>query len=303
MHTDVAYLAVAGRQHGAISSAQLREAGLSRRAIERRCAARLLVEIRKGVFAVAGVAASWEQSVMAAVLAAGDGAVASHLTAGALWGLPNVGRECLEVTTDRPDQRRLRGVLTHRTVAFLAAEHTVRAGIPVTSVARTLVDSSGRLSVAQLGVATDDALRRSILHLADLRRCSEGLRPAPGRHPKKIHAVLGRRLPGYEPGESNLQMRFARGLVAHSLPEPAIEHRVRIGGRRYRIDLAYPDVELAIEVDGWDVHRTRTAFDHDRARANDLVAAGWTLLRFTASMSEAEAAGLTSATLVRLGAA
>jgi very-short-patch-repair endonuclease len=296
-------LELAEGQLGLVASSQLRELHTPKRTVALWIETRRLRVVRQGVLALAGVPASWGQAVMAAVLAAGEGAVASHLTAGALWGLPNIDRECLEVTTDRPDQRRLRGVITHRTLAFLAREHAVRAGIPVTSVARTLVDCSGRLSVAQLGVATDDALRRGILRLADLRRCSEGLRPAPGRHLKKIHAVLARRLPGYEPGESNLQMRFARDLVAHGLPEPAVEHRVRIGGRRYRIDLAYPSVMLAIEVDGWDVHRTRSAFDHDRARANDLVAAGWTLLRFTASMSETDAARLTSATLVRLGAA
>ncbi|MGZ8763581.1 MAG: type IV toxin-antitoxin system AbiEi family antitoxin domain-containing protein [Acidimicrobiia bacterium] len=303
MHRDERFLTVASRQRGLATSGQLRESGLSRRAIDLRCADGRLVQIRKGVFAVAGVPPSWEQSVLAAVLAAGEEAVASHFTAGALWGLPNIGREYLEVSTARPDQRRLRGVLTHRTTTFLTAEHTVRAGIAVTSVARTLLDCSGRLAVAQLGVATDDALRRNILRLEDLRLCAAGLRPAPGRHPKKIQAILVKRLPGYDPGESNLQMRFARGVVAHGCPEPVIEHRLRLGRKKYRVDLAYPAAMVAIEIDGWEWHHTRTAFDGDRARANDLVAAGWTVLRFTSSTTDAEAAAHVTATLVRLGAA
>ncbi|MGZ8765936.1 MAG: hypothetical protein ACXW2C_09630, partial [Acidimicrobiia bacterium] len=89
------------------------------------------MQSRTAVCAAAGVPPSWEQSVLAAVLAVGEGAVASHSTA--LWGLPNIGRVYLEVSTARPDQRRLRGVLTHRTTTFLTAEHTVRAGIAVTS--------------------------------------------------------------------------------------------------------------------------------------------------------------------------
>ena len=303
MHTDVRYLTIAARQHGLVTSTQLRESGLTRRAIDLRSADGRLLELRKGVFAIAGVAPTWEQAVLASVLAAGDGAVASHSTAWALWNLPKGDRDQLEISTARRDQRRLLGVLTHRTMTFLIAEHTVRVGIPVTSVARTLLDSSGRLSVPQLGAAADDALRRKVLELEDLRRCAAGLRPAPGRHPKKIHAVLAKRLPGYDPGESGLQMRFARGLVAHGCPEPELEHRVRLGGKKYRIDLSYPAVMIAIEVDSWEWHSTRTAFDGDRARANDLVAAGWTVLRFTSTMTDAEAAIQTRATLVRLGAA
>jgi hypothetical protein len=303
MHTDVAYLTIASRQHGLVTSAQLREAGLSRRAVDVRRADGRLLEIRKGVMAVAGVAPTWEQSVMAAVLAAGEGAVASHSTAGALWGLPKFDRDQLEVSTDRPDQRRLVGVLTHRTTSFLAAEHTVRLGIPITSVARTLLDASGRLSVGELGTATDDALRRKILSLEELRLCAVALRAAPGRHPRKVQAILAKRLPGYDPGESTLQMRFARGLVAHGCPEPALEFRVRLGKKKYRIDLAYPSAKIAIEIDSWEWHHTRTAFDGDRARANDLVVAGWTVLRFTSSMTDAEAAAQTRATLVRLDAA
>ncbi|HZJ27844.1 MAG TPA: type IV toxin-antitoxin system AbiEi family antitoxin domain-containing protein [Acidimicrobiia bacterium] len=292
--------ALAQRQWGLVTYGQAIRCGLSPEKIQRRVASGRWIRVRRGVYAVAGVPPSWEQAVTAAVLAAGAGAVASHGTAAALWGLPGFERGDLEITTDRPDQRRLPGVRTHRTSVFLRAEHTIRRGIPMTSVARTLADVSARRTVAQLGAAADAAIREGSLGLHDLRLCVDGLRPAPGRHLRTMNSVGARRLPGYEAGESGLQMRFARGLVAAGCPEPTIEHRVRAGGKRYRIDLAYTDVMLAIEVDGWDVHRTRTAFDRDRARANDLVAAGWTLLRLTASMSDTEAAHVTRSTLVRL---
>ncbi|MGZ8733935.1 MAG: endonuclease domain-containing protein, partial [Acidimicrobiia bacterium] len=93
------------------------------------------------------------------------------------------------------------------------------------------------------------------------------------------------------------------GVVAHGCPEPVIEHRLRLGRKKYRVDLAYPAAMVAIEIDGWEWHHTRAAFDGDRARANDLVAAGWTVLRFTSSTTDAEAAAHVTATLVRLGAA
>ncbi|HEX6311583.1 MAG TPA: DUF559 domain-containing protein, partial [Acidimicrobiia bacterium] len=238
---------------------------------------------------IVGAVPTWEQAVLAAVLAAGPGAVASHETAAALWGLPGAERSGLEVTTDRPHCARLVGVRSHRTLAFLAVEHSSRAGIPLTSVARTLVDLSARWSVKQLGRAADHAQRRGLLRLEQLRICVGGLTPAPGRRPGRIHALLARRLHGYDPGDSDLEVRFARALVAGGLPEPVLQHWVRIGHRRYRIDLAYPDAMVAIEIDGWDTHRSRSAFDADRARANDLVVAGWRVLRFTSSTTDGEA--------------
>jgi len=189
------------------------------------------------------------------------------------------------------------GVYAHRTVAFLRCEHTLHRKVPVTTVARTLVDLSGSFSVAQLGRMTDQALRTGELHLHDLRTCLAGLPPAPGRHPMRIAAVLRRRLAGYEPGDSNLEVRFARAMVAAGLPEPAQQHRVRAGTRRCRIDLAYPERKLAIEIDGWEHHRTRSAFDDDRARSNDLVVAGWNVLRFTSTMTNAQAVATVRAAL------
>jgi hypothetical protein len=189
------------------------------------------------------------------------------------------------------------GVRAHRTVAFLGCEHTVHRGIPVTTVARTLVDLSGWLSTSQLGRMTDYAMRDGTLRLDDLRMCVAGLPPAPGRHPTRIERVLQRRLPGYDPGESGLEMRFARAIVGGGLPEPVQQHPVSVGGRHYRIDLAYPEQKIAIEIDGWEYHRNRSAFDDDRSRSNDLVVAGWHVLRFTSSTSDTQAVATVIAAL------
>jgi very-short-patch-repair endonuclease len=95
-------------------------------------------------------------------------------------------------------------------------------------------------------------------------------------------------------------MRFVRALVAAGLPELVQQHRVTIGNRRYRIDLAYPEKKLAIELDGWDTHRHRSAFDEDRARANELVVAGWHVLRFTSTMTNDQAVATVQAALASL---
>jgi very-short-patch-repair endonuclease len=96
-------------------------------------------------------------------------------------------------------------------------------------------------------------------------------------------------------------MRFARALVAGGLAEPEQQYRVQLGDRVYRIDLAYPHKRLAIEVDGWDVHRTRDAFDNDRARSNSLEVAGWHVVRFTSATTDKEAVATVSVGLAALG--
>ncbi|MGQ0804054.1 MAG: type IV toxin-antitoxin system AbiEi family antitoxin domain-containing protein [Actinomycetota bacterium] len=299
LHAEIARLAA--RQHTLVTRRQLLDAGFSTEQIRWCVRSGVLVRIRYDVFAVAGAPPTWEQAVLAAVLAVGPGAVASHATAAALWGLPGFERDAgLELTTARPHHARLAGVCSHRTVAFLALEHAVHHRIPCTSVARTLADVSGRMSVPALGAATDHGTRQGLLRLDDLRRCVAGLPPAPGRRPKRVQIVLVRRLAGYDPGESELEMRVMRAIVEAGLPEPVPQYWVRLGSRRCRIDLAYPELKLAIEVDGWVAHGTRTAFDRDRARQNDLVAAGWRPIRFTSSWTNAEIAATVSEHLAAL---
>jgi REase_MTES_1575 len=297
MTTDQLIADIATRQYGLAGLAQLEAAGVRRHHVERRIQSGHLERVRPAVFVVAGSPPSFEQTVLATVLSAGPHAVASHTTAAVLWDLPLVQHEVLEITTSREHWARLRGVRAHRTIAFLSCEHDVRKQIPVTTVARTLVDLSGTFSVAQLGRMADRAMRKGTLRLEELRRCVTGLPPARGRHPTRIERVLSRRLPGYDPGDSGLEMRFARAIVGGGLPEPVQQHPVSVGERRYRIDLAYPELKIAIEIDGWEYHSSRSAFDDDRNRANDLVVAGWHVLRFTSSMGDAQAVATVRAAL------
>lgn len=301
MNTEKEVARYASRQHGLVTRAQALEVGFTAQQIRRRVRAGRWIRARHDVLAVAGSPPTWERTILAAVLAAGPDAVASHFTAAALWGFPDVGREVVEVSTARPQRRRLQGAMTHRTCLFLEVEHATHRMIPVTTVARTLVDLSARLSIAQLGRALDDGPRRNTVTLAALRQCVGGLAPSPGRRPSMIHNLLRARVPGFDPGDSDLEMRVLRAIVAGELPEPELQHWVRLGARRCRIDLAYPDVRLAIEIDGWDTHRMRTAFDEDRARANDLVVAGWHVLRFTSSWTDTRIQESVRAALTALG--
>ena len=104
----------------------------------------------------------------------------------------------------------------------------------------------------------------------------------------KVHAVLGARIPGYDPGDSDLETRALRALSAAGLPPPKQQHRIRIDGKPRRIDLAYPDLKIAIELDSYKYHggNNLTAFNDDRAKKNDLIVKGWAAPSFTESMSD-----------------
>ena len=84
-------------------------------------------------------------------------------------------------------------------------------------------------------------------------------------------------------------------------PSPSAQHAVVLGRRRRPIDFAYPERMLAVEVDGFEFHRDRSAFDEDRARANDLVVAGWHVLRLTSAMSDADVVSTVAAGLEAFG--
>jgi very-short-patch-repair endonuclease len=302
MSQEVAIAACAARQHALVTVEQARMHGFTEEAIRHRVETGRWRRMRHAVYLVNGAPESWEQAALAAVLASGPEAVASHVTAGVIWGFPNVFHEVtFEVSTPRPRRVRQPGVRVHRTMKFLEIEHAVRRQIPVTSVARTLVDLSGVLSVQQLGIATDFARRELQFRLVDLQRCVAGLAPARGRKPTRIHGVLRARLDRHDESESGLEMRVLRAIVNAGLPEPVQQHRVRIGNGWRRIDLAYPEVELAIEVDGWAHHGPRSAFDADRARDNELEIIGWDRLRFTSAFTDKQIAETVAAKLAALG--
>lgn len=281
METIAEAARVARRQHGLITLTQAHAAGVMLGQLRSWLRLGHWTAIRPGVYAVAAMPPTSEQAVLAAVLSVDGAAYASHATAGALWGLPVPLPERIELVTDVPKQVRLDGVRGYRSRALFSADLTQRLRIPCTTPERTLVDVSGRLSAEALGRAVDDGLRRRILRLDALRRCVGRLEAGPGRRTSVVHDVLRLRLPGYDPGDSDFETLVLRALVARGLPPPVQQYRVKVGGRVVRIDLAYPGLRIAIELDGFEFHGTRTAFDDDRARANLLVVAGWTLLRFT----------------------
>lgn len=247
------------------------------------------VAVRPAVFGISGVPPSWEQQVRAACLVACDVAVASDLTAGRLWGLKLPAPEIIEVATPVGRQIRLTGVRHHRRSNFHPGDITRCSGIPATTPARTLVDVSGRVRPERLGPVVDDALRRKLVLLGELRACHERVATGPGRRPTvALRQVIAKRGPGYDPGGSDRELWVMKVLQRAGIRPPVQQHRVFVGAGHYDLDLAFLPEMVGMEFDSWEWHGSYTAFHRDRERTRLLVANGWTMLPITAQTGAAD---------------
>jgi very-short-patch-repair endonuclease len=279
---------IAARQHGLLTLRQACLVGFSDDAIRHRVDTGRWRRVHRSVFALTGVPPSREQVILAALLAAGDGAVASHRTAAELWFLPIAPVDVVHLTVPTDRRVRLADVVVHRSRTLAEESCIVVGSIPLTNAARTIFDLSSSVDSATLGRVLDDALRRHITTLRELQELVDrSPEIAPGRSPSRIREVLATRLPGYDPGDSDLETKVWEAIARAGLPLPRRRYPVRIEGDTFVLDMAYPEQRIAIEVDGYEFHRERGVFDRDRTRQNALVLAGWPVLRFTSRTTEA----------------
>lgn len=274
--------AIASRQHALITLDQLRAESLTPRAAQARVDSGRWARSFTGVYRVAGAPTSWRQELLGACLAAGDQSMASHRSASRLWGLTGGDDPMIELSVPRPHSHRLPGVVVHRSTDLEGVVAARRDGIPVTSPARTLVDLGSVVSERVVDSALDVALSRRLVTLVEVRAALDAVARRGRRGAGVLRRVLAERFDAAAASESVLEWRLWRLCRDHGLPEPVGQHEVRVGSRFVgRVDFAFPGVRLAIEVDGYESHSSLAAFRHDRVRQNELVAAGWTVLRFT----------------------
>ncbi|MFN2609222.1 MAG: hypothetical protein ABR511_15245 [Acidimicrobiales bacterium] len=281
--SDADLAALASSQGGMVARHQARD-HMTAKQLKNRLATGRLVVVRRGVYRFAGSPEGRWDDLRAACLAEGPAAVASHRSAAELWGMAGIVAEQPEITVPAPMWPRLPGVRGHQSARLPHAHVTMRHGIPVTSPARTVTDLSAELTSGVLGRLVDECLRRRITDLRQLRAVHDLLVGAAAGL-GTLRAVLDLRQPGHHPGDSPGELDLCRLLVDAGLPSPVPQHQVVAGRTVYVLDLAYPEIRLGLEYDGWTAHGTRSAFDHDRARGNALAAAGWTMLHFTSGMA------------------
>lgn len=266
---------VAARQHGVVSVRQLLALGLDSNAVGRRVAAGWLHRRYRGVYSVGHVSLSKRGDYMAAVLACGPGAVLSHRAAGDLWGVRPGGGH-IEVTVPRgragPSE-----VRAHRSRTLRPGDVTRVDGIPVTTVARTLLDLASVLSPQSLARAVDRAER---LELFDLVSVEDALARAPGR---KGVAALRCAVAGWRPRHtrSELEDRFYELLRTSGLPWPRFNAMVEGEIGTQEVDAFWPAQGLVVQLDGFAYHRTRRDRERDSASDADLELGGRRVVRLT----------------------
>jgi hypothetical protein len=259
--------------------AQALAAGIHVRAINRRVTAEEWTAVDHGVYRVTGTPPSWRQRLMAACLA--GPAVASHRSAAALWGFVDCGEDIIEVTAVRHRRRHRSDVVWHESRCLHPGDLTEVDGIPLTRSRRTLLDLGVVLDVDRLEELLDDGLRRGWFSVDSVwRRWEElgGLRRAGGR---VVLDVLERKVAGERPVESILETRFRQLLRRAGLPEAVAQYEVYDRGEFVaRVDFAYPEFGVVIEVDGEQRHSGRSPRKHDARRDRRLAALGLHPLRF-----------------------
>jgi very-short-patch-repair endonuclease len=279
---------IAARQLRVVTGPQAIAAGMTRHMVAARLGSTTWERIHPGVFRIAGTPPSWNQKVMSAVLAAGEGAVASHQSAATLYRLDGIDRSRIEITVGGVAPLKLHRVVVHRSLVLEECDSALVDGIPTTSVARTLADCSGVLSLGQLARALDDGLVRRLVTLDAVREVATRLGPAPGRRITRLRLLVAERGVEADSSGSRPEMRLFRALRDAGLRDPVSQHAVRADGKQFFIDAAYPYERLALEYQGFDPHRTRSAFDSDARRTRTLTAAGWRVLSFTSKDSDAD---------------
>jgi very-short-patch-repair endonuclease len=254
-----------------VTRAQLLDCGLRDRGIAEWVRTGRLRRLYQGVYAVGHDRLTRDGRWLAAVMACGPGAALSHRDAAALWDLRQSNSAYIDVIVPSQSGRKRAGLRIHRSARLRPDEVTVRHGIPVTTVARTLLDLAD--------VLEQQALRRVVteaeyLNRFDMTALNAAVQNNPGRRGAKLlEAVGGRR----HRTRSVLEERFLALLDRHGVEEP--ETGVWISG--YETDFLWREAGLVVETDGLAAHSTREAVKRDRKRDRVLARAGFRTVRLT----------------------
>ncbi|MGI8902967.1 MAG: type IV toxin-antitoxin system AbiEi family antitoxin domain-containing protein [Solirubrobacteraceae bacterium] len=276
---DAAIAALAVSQHGNVTRRALIELGVSDDAIAHRIRRGRLHRVHRGVYAVGRPPSSALERAAAAVLAGGPGAALSHGSALTLWGIWKRWEAPLEVVVER--DRRPRRIKVHRSRTLARQDLSRHLDIPVTSLARTLLDCSPRLSDRSLARAVNNALLSRWLTRSEL---AEVLR----RHPRcpATERLAPFAITSDSPTRSELEDVFLSFCGQFELPRPRVNTLVM--GRE--VDAYFERERLIVELDGYEYHSNRHAFERDRDRDADAILNGVATVRITwERMTEAPA--------------
>lgn len=292
---DVA-LDFADRQHGVVSRRQLLASGVPARTIDARLDRQYMFPLFAGVYVVGRSWIGREGLWMGGVLAGGDRAVLGYQSAAAAWGIldfrPSVvvirphhsgsARGSQRATLNLRGKKRSVSLIVRRTRSLPESDRAAVNGIPVTSVARALLDLSSNQPPAVVKRAFLEADRLGLLTDAEIASCAGRTRGRAGG--SEFKCLVRERLPESKPTKSVLEELFRSLCHERGIDPP--ETNLPVAG--FEADCVWPARKLIVELDGFGYHRGRETFERDAARDNHHRSEGWTVLRFTWRMVTTE---------------
>jgi hypothetical protein len=276
----LALLVEAGRSAGGlVTTSQASGLGIDRKTLQRLVARGALIREAHGVYRLVGARVGLADRALAATTRIGG--VVSHQTASQLWGFrgPGFDDQAIHLTVRHGSHpTRMKDVIVHQSRRPMKGFTTKRDGVEVTRPLRTVLDVSGQaIEDEQLRRFLDFCIAERLLTIRSLERflASKG-RYVPGiaRLRRSVESLCGL--------DSVAEAELLGILVDAGIERPITQFAIRIGGRFVgRVDLAWPALQVALELDGYRYHSDAQTFVSDRERGNRIVAAGWALLRTT----------------------
>jgi very-short-patch-repair endonuclease len=277
--TDREIAQLADAQHGVVATWQL---ALGDDAIQYRARIGRLHRKHRGVYAVGRSELTPKGHWMAAALAYGPDAVISHRTAAALWG---IGTSTWKIDVTTAHSKVSRDNVRHHTAPLPPEDVTIHDGIPVTTIARTILDVAAKLRIDPLTRVLESADRAELADLNALNRVMASRPRAPGI--RKLKAVLND-YRGTADTRSRLERDFRALIHRAKLPEP--QFNVLVAG--VLADVYWPQWRLVVEIDHPKYHSSPRAFENDRLRDIKLMKAGYRVIRVTAKRLNTEPAAV-----------
>lgn len=290
--SDAEIARLARRQHHCFSRTQAAEVGFSAKQMRHRMTSGVWLAPHRDVFMIAGAAPTLRSRAMAATLAL-PGSAAALATAMQLRNEGDLPEGLIHVLRQHGRSHRLGGVRLHQTRRLPSHHVTSIEGIPITTRARTLFDLGARVDPRRLGRLVDDGIRSRRVAIDDIGAVFAEL--AHPRRPgsKTMATVLDRRA-GSPVDMSELERRFHELLhrfgVAVGIAEYPAPWRPMWPGHAARVDMAYVEEHVVVELDGRSYHTRLEQFENDRRRDQFAVASGWVPVRFAWSQVVGEPA-------------
>jgi len=275
-------VALAARQHQVVRLDQLKRFGLSSTGVRNRVLAGSLFRVYEGVFAVGRPDLTRRGAWTAAVFACGDGAVLSHASAAALHGIWFSMGPLIDVTVCRPSSLSHRGIRLHRRAGFRPADVTVIDGIPVTSLARTLLDLASIYGDTAVERACEQAC---INQTFDLLAVSKLLGRSKGqRGIRRLRRILERGDLGLNVPASGLEVRYRQLCRDAGLPAPEINRYLLLGDEYHKVDFLWRRQRVVIETDGGPYHASGWQRARDERRDDLLTEHGFVHARISGEL-------------------